>query len=248
MGFGLLLCGYFILTFMSFATGQYAFAAYIIGGTVCYFAASKLYEYKHRFAITIGTSIGYVVMGVYYGLVCLDDLMLWGLPVCGQTVTQIADELLFALELVHILGALWATYELATQVGVERVRAGVERSFAFVGVSAVGELAMHIFLPGATIDNAETDADVRALIGVLILIRLVTYLLNTWLFYRCYQYICPVGEENGRPDRKSRFKFINDINQKLDEKAERAMNENIEYQKQKAQKRADKHGNGKKHH
>lgn len=245
MGFGLLLCGYFILTFMSFATGEYAFAAYIIGGTVCFFAASSLYEYKHRFSITIGTSIAYIVIGVYYGIVCLDNLMLWELPMCSQTVVKIADELLFALELVHILGILWAVYELSTQIGVERVRAGVERNFAFVAVSAVGQLAMHIFLPGASIDNAETDQNIRALIGILILIQLVTYLLNTWLFFRCYQLICPVGEENGRPDKQSRFKFINDINRKLDEKAERAMNENVEYQKQKAQKRAQ-HSSGKK--
>ncbi|MCQ2430402.1 MAG: hypothetical protein MJ192_08730 [Clostridia bacterium] len=246
MGFGLLLCGYFILTFMSFAAGEYAFAAYIIGGTVCFFAASKLYEYKHRFAITVGTSLAYILIGVYYGVVCMDHLLLWELPVTSAAVIRVMDEILFAVELVHILGALWAVYELASQVGVERVRSGVERNFAFVAVSAVGELAMHIFLPGASVDDPGTDQNLRALIGILILIRLVTYLLNVWLFYRCYQLICPAGEENGRPDKKSRFKFINDINEKLDEKAQRAMNENIEYQKQKAKERESRRGTHKK--
>lgn len=247
MGFGLLLCGYFVLTFMSFATGEYAFAAYLVGGAVCCYAASKLYEYKHRFLITFITSIAYIVMGVWYGLRYFDrNVFLWGAPLFSDAVNTVMEQVLFALGLVHILGILWAVYELADKVGVERIKAGVQRNFAFVGAAAVGELAMHIFLPGVSFDSETASQDVRALIGILILVQLVTYLMNTWLLFRCYQLICPVGEENGRPDKPSRFKFINDINKKLDEKAERAMRENIEYQQEKARKREQRRGSRKK--
>ena len=59
MGFGLLLAGDFTLTFLSFAMGDYAFAFSAVGGAVSFIAAGKLYEYKHRFGITVATSVSY---------------------------------------------------------------------------------------------------------------------------------------------------------------------------------------------
>ena len=64
MGFGLLLAGYFTLTFLSFAVGDYAFAFYAVGGAVSFIAAGKLYEYKHRFGITVATSLGWIALGL----------------------------------------------------------------------------------------------------------------------------------------------------------------------------------------
>ena len=57
---------------------------------------------------------------------------------------------------------------------------------------------------------------------------LVVYLLNSFCFYGCFSAICPAGEEFGKPSKPSRFKFINDINRKLDEKNEQAR---LEYER-----------------
>ena len=108
MGFGLLLAGYFTLTFLSFAVGNYAFAFYAVGGAVSFIAAGKLYEYKHRFGITVATSLGWIALGVYGAVAFLGDVFLWELPLPGMDAT-VPNLVLFLLQLVHTAGLLSAT-------------------------------------------------------------------------------------------------------------------------------------------
>ena len=227
MGFGLMLCGYFILTFMSFGMGEYGFAAYIIGGAVSMMAAGKLYEYKHRFALCIGTSIAYMVLGVYDAVGCLDTLLLWELPLFGEAVSGVMDILRFALELGHTLCLLWAVMELSSAAGVEKVRGGAMRNAILTGIWAVGQVVLVLFPAVAAFED-------QTITKIFVLFQLTLYLLNAWLLFRAYQLICPEGEETGRDRKPSRFGFVNAIRNKLDEKAERAMRETMEYQAQKA--------------
>ena len=239
MGFGLMLCGYFILTFMSFGMGEYGFAACFIGGGISMVAAGKLYEYKHRFALCVGTSIAYMALGVYYAGACLDNLMLLELPLFGEAVSGVMDIVRFALELVHTLCLLWAVMELSTAAGVEKVRVGALRNAILTGVWAVGQVVLVLFPAVAAFEN-------QTITKIFVLYQLVLYLLNTWLLFRGYQLICPEGEETGRDRKPSRFGFVNTIRDKLDEKAERAMKETMEYQAQKAAQKGKKKNQKKK--
>ena len=85
-----------------------------------------------------------------------------------------------------------------------------------------------------------------ALQKVLLLYLLAVYLLNNICFYGCFSAICPAGEEFGKPSKPSRFKFINEINEKLDAKNEQAR---LEYEKnrQKANQKYSAKNNNRHH-
>ena len=147
MGFGLLLAGYFTLTFLSFAVGNYAFAFYAVGGAVSFIAAGKLYEYKHRFGITVATSLGWIALGVYGAVAFLGDVFLWELPLPGMDAT-VPNLVLFLLQLVHTAGLLSATDCLARQVGAEKVKSAIPWDAGILGTWAVGQVILLLFHGG----------------------------------------------------------------------------------------------------
>jgi hypothetical protein len=216
---------------MSFGAGEYSFAAYIIGGTVSMVAAGKLYEYKHRFALCIGTSVAYMVLGAYDAVGCLDTMLLWELPLFGEAVSEVVDVVRFALELAHTLCLLWAVMDLSAAAGVEKVHGGAVRNAVLTGLWAVGQLVLVLFPAVAAFEN-------QTITKILLLYQILLYLLNAWLLFRAYQLICPEGEENGRDRKPSRFAFVNTVRNKLDEKTERAVQESMEYQSQRAAQKA----------
>ena len=90
------------------------------------------------------------------------------------------------------------------------------------------------------------EAGNGALPKVLFLYLLVVYLLNSFCLYGCFSAICPKGEEFGKPSKPSRFRFINEINRKLDEKNEQARLEYEKNQQEKNKKFSAKNNN--RHH
>ena len=77
MGFGLLLCGYFVLFMMSFGMAQYGFAAMLIGGFISFTAAGRLKDYCVSFKWTMVTSVIYVLLGIWQGVAFLNDMFLF---------------------------------------------------------------------------------------------------------------------------------------------------------------------------
>lgn len=233
MGFGLMLCGYFILMFMSFGTGEYSFAAYLIGGLISFMSAGKLYEYKHRFALTAVSSALWLLRGLYGGLVCLDTLFLWGIPAFSGTDSFIVSILDFGLTLLHTLFLLLGIYELARQVGVDSIRTGAVRNAVMVFVWAVGQAVLVLFPAVAAFED-------QTVTKIIMLYQLVCYLFNAWLLFRCYQMICPVGEEMGRERKPSRFSFVNRMHEKMDANADRALEASLAYRENKNKKSGKK--------
>lgn len=231
MGFGLMLAGYFALTFMSFAAGDYAFALYIIGGAVSFIAAGRLYEYKHRFGITVATSVAWLVLGVYAAVLYLNDIFLWEMPLPGMDET-IPNMALFVLSILHTAGMLWAMYGLARQVGVEKIWEGIPWDFSFLGLWAIGQTVLLVFPRAAAFQDG-------TLTKIVLLIRLMTYLLVCWRLFRCYQFICPADEAE-RPVKRSRFSIVNKMNDKLEERSRRAAEESLEYHRQRAEQKKRK--------
>ncbi len=231
MGFGLMLCGYFILVFMSFGTGEYSFAAYLVGGVISFMAAGRLYEYKHRFALTAVTSALWILRGLYGGLVCLDTLFLWGVPAFSGTDSLLVSSLDFGLTLLHTLFLLWGIYELARQVEVDSIRAGAVRNVMMVAVWATGQAVLVLFPSVAAFED-------QTITKIIMLYQLVCYLFNAWLLFRCYQLICPVGEEMGRDRKPSRFAFVNRMHDKMDANVDRALEESLAYRENKNRKKS----------
>lgn len=220
MGFGILLFGYFCLTIMAIGMGNYDFAAYIIGGVCCLLATVKLWAYKHNMIVSAVISGLFIVSGIMRFIPIFCEWVYVGFPfgVPQDTyvnyLTTVNEVLGFAL----IFALLIPIYQLAVGIGIERIKSGCVRQLILHGVLTVIQI-LFIFIPALTAWEDGFLSKAR------LLLSLVVYVMTIWLFFRCYQLICPVGEETGRPEKKSRFAFINRISQSLDEKQQRLLDE-----------------------
>ena len=239
MGFGLLLCAYFLFSFMSVAIGDYCFATFIIGAMVASKAIGGLKDYNPRFNWLYPFAALYGIMAIYFAARVLDDLFLWNLPLYTPLVEGIVEWVKFGSELGFTVIALWSSAEIAASVGLDKHRERAVRDIIFTGIWAVAQVVM-LAVP------ALATAGGGALQTVLFLYLLLVYLLNTFCLYKCFSSICPQGEEFGKPTKPSRFKFMNELNRKLDEKNEQARLEYERSQQQKNGKYSAKNNN--RHH
>ena len=229
MGFGLLLCAYFLFTFMSVAIGDYCFATFIIGALVASRAIRGLKDYNPRFGWLYPFAALYGIMAIFFATRVLDDLFYWNLPLYSPLIEGIVEWCCFTVEVGFTVVALWSSAELASSVGLSKHRERGIRNIVFTGIWAVAQAVMLILPNLATAGGG-------ALQKVLFLYLLLVYLLNSFCFYGCFSAICPKGEEFGKPSKPSRFKFMNELNRKLDEKNEQARLEyerNLQNQNQK---------------
>ena len=85
MGFGLLLCAYFLFSFMSVAIADYCFATFIIGALVASRAIRGLKDYNPRFGWLYPFAALYGLLAVYHALVVLGGVegifFEWNLPI-----------------------------------------------------------------------------------------------------------------------------------------------------------------------
>ena len=239
MGFGLLLCAYFLFTFMSVAIGDYCFATFIIGSMVAAKAISGLKDYNPRFSWLYPFVASYGLMAIFYALRVMDDIFLWGLPLHEGLANTLIEWVRYISELGFTLVALWSSAELAASVGLDKHRLRGYRNMIFTGIWGLAQMILLTVPILATAGNG-------TLPRVLFLYLLVVYFLNSWCLYGCFSAICPAGEEFGKPSKPSRFKFINDINRKLDEKNEQARLEFERKQQESNQKFSAKNNN--RHH
>lgn len=215
MGFGLLLCAYFLFTFMSVGIGDYAFATYLIGALVAVRAIDSLKDYNPRFSYLYPAAGVYLLLALFRGALVLDDIFLWGLPLHGTIVTTVYSAVRFACELAFSGLALWASIELACEVGLPRHASKGKRNLALTVLWSVGQAVLLAFPAVAALSN-------QASVKILLLLQLVVYFLNALFFYSCFSAICPKGEENGKPRPPSRFKFIRQIDERLDRNSQLA--------------------------
>jgi len=82
-----------------------------------------------------------------------------------------------------------------------------------------------------------------AIVQILLLFSIACNVLNAILLFSCYKYICDEADVNGRERKPSRFKLVNDIRCKMDERTERAVREREEYERRKREERANGRAN-----
>ncbi len=233
MGFGLLLFGYFTITVASVGMGDFRFIAYLLGGMLCAMATARLKAYNPRFLLTLCLAVVYGILGLYDGFAMLDNTFLWGILPIGGVLNSVVDAVTLLVNIAFHFTMLWSIMELAHSLGMTKLKARTTRNLFFVVVYGIGEAVMITYPRIAELEN-------QMFPRILLLYLLVCYLLNAWLLFSCYQSICPAGEEFGKPAKPSRFAFVNKLNQKFDEKATRALREQMEYQAEKQAKRQNK--------
>ena len=134
MGFGLLLCGYFILTFMSFGIADYSFAAYIIGAVVTANAALKLKDYCPRFGMLLAAAGIYLLIGFYDVIAFMDELFLWDLISAESALATAVDRVRFFGEVFFHAMLLWGVHTIASNVEEEKIKGKAVRNMVFTGI------------------------------------------------------------------------------------------------------------------
>ena len=239
MGFGWLLCGYFAMFMMSFGMGQYAFAATLIGGFIAYQGAVRLRDYCPSFVGTAVAAVGMMIVSLYGLLGFVDDTFAIGLPFLTKTLEAIVSYVEFAVGIGFHFCMLYAILVLSKEVGVAKIYTKVSGYMGLFVVCAVAQVTLWLF---PSLANVENQMPVK----LLILLLLVGYLMTSWLLYRCYQYICPEGEEYGKERKPSRFAFVNRLRAKTDAREEQMFRDAQNMMKNRMEKRQEKQNRRKK--
>lgn len=233
MGFGLLLCGYFILTFMSFSIGEYTFATYIVGAVVVAHAALKLKDYCPRFGMLMAASGIYILLGLYDMFGFFDQLFLWGVMPTDPTLDFVVAEVRFFAELFFHAMLLWGVMTIASDVEETAIQKKALRNMVLIGIWGVGQLVLLIFPAAASFQN-------QFFTKLLLLFVMLCYVLVTLMLHACFRDICPAGEEMGKEPKRSRFAFVNKMNDKFEERSAKALQESLEYSQSKQKAREEK--------
>lgn len=229
MGFGLLLCGYFVLFMMSFGMAQYGFAAMLIGGFISFCAAGRLKDYCVSFKWTMVMSVIYVLLGIWQGVAFLNDMFLFDLKLF-DVAAPIIVYVDFALGTAYNLFMLYSVLELSGQLGLVKIKSRATFELGLTVTLAIFQILIFIIPPLANMENQMPTK-------FLILFTLVAYIINLLIIYSCYNNICPEGEEMGKERKPSRFKFVNEMRRKVQEREDRAVRESLDYIKEKQEKK-----------
>lgn len=214
MGFGLLFIGYLLAFLMSLNAYGYAFA--ILGYYIIFSALQKLSEYKHSFSYSLFPLCIMTILRILELIVSVSqktglDLYLASIieRVLGSSTISILITVLsfvFSVLLFISITEIADSVELPELVKTGRFNIAVRIIYILMYLTAV-------LLPA--IFNINTGI----LMPVLLIYELICHFLALSLIYKCFFKIC-APEDVDVPVKPSRFKFINDIRAKKEEKAE----------------------------
>lgn len=239
MGFGWLLCGYFAAFMMAFGMGEYAFAATMIGGFIAYHGATKLKDYCPSFVATAACAVAMMVLSVHGGLCFADNTFALGWSFLTDALARVVSYAEFVVEMAFHFCMLFSILELSREVGVAKIHTKISGYMSLFGVCAVAQIVFWIF---PSVANAENQVPMK----LLVLLLLVGYLVTSWLLYRCYQYICPEGEEYGKARKPSRFAFVNRWREKSDARDEQMFRDAQNMMQNRMEKRQNRRNKKKK--
>ena len=225
MGFGWLLCGYFATFMMRWHA--YGYVAVLIGGLIMWTAATKLKDYCPSFALTEICSIALMVLSCYDVLQLMAKTFAWEF-LMNTTVSTVVDAAQAVADLGFQFCMLYAIWQLSKEVGVSKIYGKVSYYMTLFGVCTVLQIVLWIFPELVSWQSG-------LLMKMLFLLTVIGYLLC-----KCYQYICPEGEEYGKERKPSRFAFINRMREKAWARDEAMFQQAQDIVQKSAEKRQEK--------
>lgn len=202
MGFGTLFFGYFAM--FAFSLSQAYFFADIIGALVTIYAFSKLAQYNRWFNQGMAACLVFMILcGVNAA-----SLMFKLYDPVGKVdmAVDIAKEA--AACLMHIFMFL-GTRGIAMGADAKKLVDTTNRNLVFTMTYYAASVLVLIF-SGVLGDEAQTVSMIVFLYWVVCLV------LNLALIYRCFGILCPAEEDENAPPKRSKFAFINKINDKFE--------------------------------
>lgn len=242
MGFGTLFFGYFIM--FAFSLSETYFFADIIGALVTIYAFSKLSEYNRYF---VRAMVSCLVFMLLCGITAV-SLMFRIYEPDGNIdkIVDIAKQISACV--MHIFMFL-GTRGISLGADAKKLVDTTKRNFVMTMIYYFFSLI--VLLCGDILGDSVQSASM-----IVYLYWVVCLVLNLALIYRCFGILCPADEDEDAPPKRSKFEFVNKLNDKFDEIEEKkqsyrkesirlAMEEadRIAKEKQNKQSKQKKHNN-----
>lgn len=233
MGFGYLLIGYTVYTLMTL--NKYGFAFLLLGCCLLTAAVRKLSEYTHFFGFMFFPLSIMWVDAIYRTYSGISDMFLLSLPLTGGVTVVVFDSLILASVFAFELIMLKSISIQADKVSLSSYTVRAKRNALVVILSALLQCAMLVVSGMGTKDTKI----MTVLMACQLIFTVLSNILNIMLIFSCYMRIC-APEDYDMDAKRSRIGFINKFFDKVDEKQNKAREENRKYYEEKLKKRKKK--------
>lgn len=243
MGFGTLLFGYFAM--FAFSLSQAYFFADIIGALVTIYAFSKLAQYNRWFVNAMAACLLFMLLcGVNAASLMF---RLYDPAGAVDMAVDIAKEA--AACLMHIFMFL-GTRGIAGGADAKKLVDTANRNLVLTMTYYAASVLVLVF-------SGFLGSEAQTVSMMVFLYWVVCLALNLVLIYHCFGILCPADEDENAPPKRSRFEFINKINDKFEameaekqayrkESMRMALDEADKRSKEKSQKHQHTHNKKKK--
>lgn len=217
MGFGWLFVGYVFTYLVGFT--RYTFAATLLGCLMICEGLSRIKEYNPTFGRALYFAFPVFITKAYSCVSLLLKLFEWDIAFFSGNVSIFFSVLEQVSDLAFHVVLYLAIKSITSDLDLGKINNNATRNIVMTLIYYVSALIW--MLPISLDDN------VKGGIGTtLMVLRLFVGLLNGFLIYSCYMYICPVGDED-MPQKKSRFGFINRFREETARRQQKVADERV---------------------
>ena len=236
MGFGLLLIGYMFAFLATSGLGPYIFAGLFVGSIFMFFGLKELRKYDPVFI--------YAIIGDILLFICsLMSAVSWALSTFTSInvggYSTVVNFIKIGVCLVFEIAMLYGIADLSRRVDYPDTRQKAYTNMIYVGVFNI----LQIITLTPLVTNMG-GADKNTALAILLVAQVAYTAINTFLIFKCYAMICPVGQED-MPRKKSRFEFVNKFREIKDANDDKAIEEMKNYYESKLKKKNAKHNSKK---
>ncbi len=236
MGFGTLILGYFLM--YAFSISEVYFFADIIGAAIVIFAFSKLAQYNRYFACAMWLCLAYLALCAYGAMSLMFELY-------GAS-SAVAYLLLFSKSIIS------CAMHTVMFLGIRGISLGAD-SVKLAGRAkrnmVITAIYYTLYIVLSAVSLAVESYILSYVSAVLQIFYLVCIVLNLILIYSSFGTLCPADEDENEVKR-SRFGFINKMNDKMDDfekKSNEYRRESMKLAMEEAEKNAAAKSKKKKH-
>lgn len=229
MGFGILFIGYIFMSL--FSLNPFGDIAQLLGFSIILFALFKLSPYAKNFKIAKYVTVPLVLACAFSSVTTIIQKL--GVEISlGIGFEQIFSLAFAVLFFIFHLFLLFGIREIAKFTELPKISEKAIRNF-IVG-------AFYFVLTFAGSLDTPFKEDFAKYFGMpTLVIGLIWYALNIVLIYSAYMWICLEGDED-MERKRSKFEFVNKLNDAFDKKEEEAIKSTIEYAHSKKRKKKKK--------
>ncbi len=184
MGFGWLIVGYFMTSVVSLYS-PLSFAM-LAGYPMMILALWKLAPYQRHFRTALRVSVFSLPFAIYYAIYSFGTLGMGTLPIFGEPLWSVVEWMYFAYTFALVVLMLTAITALCRELYLVKLQGNAMRNIILIAFTYATDLFGRLPFLGSV-------QSMFALIALFM--RLIIIFLNIYLFYGCYRYIAPEGEE-----------------------------------------------------